>query len=207
MHKKTFLIIMVVIIIITAGILRLINSGEDAWVCDNGQWVEHGHPSAEKPQSACGEEKIDLTKEPVQEVKQNIGGNKDQYGCLSPAGYTWCEEKQKCLRAWEEGCEITVITPQANDMVTSPLTISGEAKGNWFFEAVIPIKLVDKDNNIILNSYAQTQESWMTEDFVSFEAILDFTTTATSGYLVIEKNNPSDLKNLDNLFRVPVIFK
>ena len=33
-----------------------------------------------------------------------IGGQKDEYGCLIAAGYTWCESKQKCLRVWEESC-------------------------------------------------------------------------------------------------------
>jgi hypothetical protein len=33
-----------------------------------------------------------------------IGGQKDEHGCLIGAGYSWCEEKQKCLRDWEEEC-------------------------------------------------------------------------------------------------------
>jgi hypothetical protein len=33
-----------------------------------------------------------------------IGGQTDEYGCLTAAGYSWCEEKQKCLRVWEENC-------------------------------------------------------------------------------------------------------
>jgi len=33
-----------------------------------------------------------------------IGGDKDEKGCLIAAGYSWCEEKQKCLRVWEEPC-------------------------------------------------------------------------------------------------------
>lgn len=34
-----------------------------------------------------------------------LGGDKDEYGCIGSAGYSWCEEKQKCLRTWEEKCE------------------------------------------------------------------------------------------------------
>jgi hypothetical protein len=40
--------------------------------------------------------------EPTQEL---IGGNKDAYGCMIAAGYSWCAEKNKCLRPWEETCE------------------------------------------------------------------------------------------------------
>ena len=36
--------------------------------------------------------------------QQLIGGDKDEHGCIGSAGYTWCQEKQKCLRTWEELC-------------------------------------------------------------------------------------------------------
>lgn len=38
--------------IFTIGSLRLI-SGEDDWICDNGQWVKHGQPSAPQPTETC----------------------------------------------------------------------------------------------------------------------------------------------------------
>lgn len=33
-----------------------------------------------------------------------VGNDKDEHGCIGSAGYTWCEDKQKCLRSWEEEC-------------------------------------------------------------------------------------------------------
>ncbi len=33
-----------------------------------------------------------------------VGGDRDAYGCIGSAGYSWCEAKQKCLRTWEEKC-------------------------------------------------------------------------------------------------------
>jgi hypothetical protein len=36
-----------------------------------------------------------------------VGGDKDSHGCIGSAGYTWCEAKQKCFRAWEEPCGTT----------------------------------------------------------------------------------------------------
>lgn len=35
-----------------------------------------------------------------------VGGDKDEHGCIGSAGYSWCEEKQKCLRGWEESCSL-----------------------------------------------------------------------------------------------------
>ncbi|KKP67682.1 MAG: hypothetical protein UR68_C0028G0005 [Candidatus Roizmanbacteria bacterium GW2011_GWA2_35_19] len=33
-----------------------------------------------------------------------VGDDSDEHGCKGSAGYSWCEAKQKCLRAWEEPC-------------------------------------------------------------------------------------------------------
>lgn len=55
-------------------------------------------------------------------TEKPIGGDKDEYGCLVAAGYTWCESKQKCIRTWEEGCpseeEFTCETD--NDCIPLP---------------------------------------------------------------------------------------
>jgi hypothetical protein len=65
---------------------------EDTWICEKGQWVRRGNPVASQPEKECVDEKI-------------IGGEKDEQGCLAAAGYSWCEDKQKCLREWEEPCD------------------------------------------------------------------------------------------------------
>ncbi|MGD0576559.1 MAG: hypothetical protein ABSA74_00580, partial [Candidatus Staskawiczbacteria bacterium] len=45
-----------------------------------------------------------------QQVQKNtppiVGGGKDSHGCSTDGGYSWCDAKQKCLRPWEESCEI-----------------------------------------------------------------------------------------------------
>jgi len=40
----------------------------------------------------------------IEDIGQIVGGDKDEHGCLGPAGYSWCEPKNKCLRIWEETC-------------------------------------------------------------------------------------------------------
>lgn len=51
---------------------------------------------------------------------QPIGGDKDEHGCLIAAGYSWCEDKQKCIRAWEEDCGKHICTAEesTNKMCT-----------------------------------------------------------------------------------------
>lgn len=34
-----------------------------------------------------------------------VGRDRDEHNCIGSAGYSWCEEKQKCIRPWEEDCE------------------------------------------------------------------------------------------------------
>jgi len=102
---------------------------------------------------------------------------------------------------------IRIDQPRPNGLVESPLEIKGEARGYWFFEADFPVKILDADGNLLGIAIAQAQSDWMTENFVSFEATLEFETPTTEkGTLVLEKDNPSGLpENADEL-RLPVRF-
>lgn len=44
-----------------------------------------------------------------------VGGSRDLHGCVSGAGFTWCDGKQKCLRQWEEPCEEIAAPGGAQD--------------------------------------------------------------------------------------------
>lgn len=102
---------------------------------------------------------------------------------------------------------IRVNSPKPGDTIASPVKITGEARGYWFFEASFPIKVKDAEGNELGIGIAQAQSEWMTEDFVAFEALVSFSKSPTgTGLLVLEKDNPSGLpENADEL-RIPVIF-
>lgn len=52
--SKSRFIIFIIILSIFAAIFTLrLFSGEDNWVCQNGQWVKHGNPSFEAPKTIC----------------------------------------------------------------------------------------------------------------------------------------------------------
>ena len=36
-----------------------------------------------------------------------VGGDRDSHGCIGSAGYSWNEQKQQCLRPWEENANST----------------------------------------------------------------------------------------------------
>ncbi len=110
-----------------------------------------------------------------------------------------------CAEPSQNEPEIVVASPQANQTITTPLVVEGEAKGTWFFEASFPIKLMDKDRNELAIGYVQARSDWMTEDFVPFKGELKFISRNESdGFLVLQNDNPSGLPEYAKEFRVPV---
>ena len=156
-----------IIVIAVATGLRLLTP-EDNWICENGQWVKHGNPSAVAPLTGCCE----------------TATTTDENGAADL---------------------IRVTAPLAGAAVKSPLNISGQARGFWYFEASFPVKLLDNSGQILAAGIATAQSDWMTEDFVSFRAELNFTAaTATDGVLVLQKDNPSGLPENDAAVMIPV---
>ncbi|MDO8468181.1 MAG: Gmad2 immunoglobulin-like domain-containing protein [Candidatus Peribacter sp.] len=103
--------------------------------------------------------------------------------------------------------DISVTEPAPNATVASPLTVKGEARGTWYFEASFPVRLLDSNGNEITAAPAQAQGDWMTEDFVPFSVTLTFSVApGTTGTLVLAKDNPSgDPAKAQNV-RIPVKF-
>jgi len=105
---------------------------------------------------------------------------------------------------------IILEQPQAEQTVSSPLTIEGEARGNWFFEATFPVVLTNWDGLIIAEGFATAQGEWMTEEFVPFTAELTFTANTTvsdRGSLILQKSNPSGLPENDDAYEIVVYFE
>lgn len=104
---------------------------------------------------------------------------------------------------------IRVTTPRPNDVIKSPLKITGEARGYWFFEASFPIVLLAQDGTVLLESYIMTENEWMTEDFVSFAATFQFEKPENikSGTLILKKDNPSGLPEHDDNLVIPIFFE
>ncbi|MBT4120503.1 MAG: hypothetical protein HOA57_03095 [Candidatus Magasanikbacteria bacterium] len=103
---------------------------------------------------------------------------------------------------------IRMDTPRPNQKVNSPLTITGEARGTWFFEGDFPVVLTDWDGLIIAESYATAEGDWMTEEFVKFSVELNFEKPELydRGTLILKKDNPSGLSENDDVLEVPIYF-
>lgn len=107
----------------------------------------------------------------------------------------------------ESDLNVIVDSPTPNAIVQSPLMVTGEARGTWYFEASFPVRLLDDQGNELAVAPAQAQGEWMTEEFVPFSVTLAFDTNAPGGTLVLEKDNPSGLPEHAASVRIPVRFR
>ncbi|MFZ2253173.1 MAG: Gmad2 immunoglobulin-like domain-containing protein [Minisyncoccia bacterium] len=105
---------------------------------------------------------------------------------------------------------IIIDTPQPYQKITSPVTITGKARGNWFFEASFPITIVNWDGLIIGQGIATAEGDWMTTEFVPFAATISYSFATTTPYdrgaLILKKDNPSGLPEYDDAREIPIIF-
>ena len=103
---------------------------------------------------------------------------------------------------------IRLASPRPNDVVKSPLLLEGEARGTWYFEASFPVSLYDGNGKLLARAPAEAQSEWMTENFVPFKLGLKFDMPGTeTGFLVLEKDNPSGEPQFDDELKIPVKFR
>ncbi len=132
--------------------------------------------------------------------------------CKVPGGEKFTEDIGQI--AEKEGL-IRVYSPKIDQVVESPLQISGEAVGSWYFEATFPVILTDWDGRIIAEGYATSQGDWMTEDFVPFTGELNFEKPyeegaqefMKKGFIIFQKANPSGLSENDDALEFMVYFE
>jgi len=127
--------------------------------------------------------------------------------CRDEAGNTFVEDIGNEV---DKSDLIFLNNPRPNQEIESPLVVSGEARGYWFFEADFPVVLTDWDGLIIAEGIAQAKSEWMTEDFVPFEVELNFeadVSVSDKGILILKKDNPSGMSENDDALEIPVVFK
>ncbi len=109
---------------------------------------------------------------------------------------------------------IVVESLMPGSVVTNGMTVTGKARGNWFFEASFPVSIVNWDGRIIAQSIATANGEWMTTEFVPFAATLNFESPYKEGdpdfmkrgAIIIQKDNPSGLPENDDAIEIPITF-
>lgn len=102
---------------------------------------------------------------------------------------------------------IVIDSPLVGETVRSPLTVTGKARGNWYFEASFPVQVVDTNGTVLGQAPAQAQGEWMTSEYVPFKATIDFkapTTPTSTIRVVFKKDNPSGLPQNDDFVAVEI---
>lgn len=101
-----------------------------------------------------------------------------------------------------------VTTPSSNEIVVSPLVITGSVPQGWMFEGVFPIKIVDENKKIIKEGQGKEkiEGSWTTTKDIEFTSTIIFSTNSKKGFLILENDNPSGLAENKKSFEIPILF-
>lgn len=138
-----FLIVFIVLIIAIIGI-RLF-SGEDNWICQDGQWVKHGNPSAPMPTEPCGQESsqgiIVISPKPNELVHNPINLNGQARG-------RWFFEASFPIKLIDsQGTLLTFGYVQAQDDWMTENYVPFESELNYLVDATTSAILVfERDN-------------------------------------------------------------
>lgn len=126
--------------------------------------------------------------------------------CKTPDGRTYAEEiPEKIIYVNASADLIKVDLPFPGAVTGKDFTVTGSARGTWFFEASFPIEVHDKNGALLTTGIAQAQSEWMTTNFVPFKAEIK----APESYigpatLVLKKDNPSGEAKFDAQISFPI---
>lgn len=106
--------------------------------------------------------------------------------------------------------DVFVNTPAPNSVLPAgaSVSVSGGARGWWYFEGSFPVTLLDGAGRTLAQTIATAEGEWMTENVVPYRA--EF--ILPSGYrgeasLRLERDNPSGLPEHDASLVVPLIIE
>jgi hypothetical protein len=95
-----------------------------------------------------------------------------------------------------------------NDDGEMKLTVVGNARGTWYFEASFPVELM-VGTTTIAKGIATAQGDWMTEEFVPFEFEIEYATeySGEDAVLILKKDNPSGMLENDAQLEQEVVLE
>ncbi len=103
---------------------------------------------------------------------------------------------------------IYVDTPAIESTVSNPITISGKARGGWYFEASFPVLVTNWEGLVIGEGYATAQGDWMTNDFVPFKTEISYDASKLGSYeygnLILQKSNASGDPERDDALTIKI---
>ncbi len=103
---------------------------------------------------------------------------------------------------------IQVTSPLPGSSLGTTFTVSGKARGNWYFEASFPIEVIGSDGTRLLQIPVQAEGEWMTTEFVPFStSVMLPSTYRGAATLLLHRDNPSGLPENDASVAIPITIR
>lgn len=188
MSNKATTLSIVIIVILTTIVFGggYFYNQRNYWICENGNWIKKGHPLGGSLKGTC-QKTSSLSQEKIEEEENSVSNVNASVAITTD--------------------DIKVTKPLSNETISNTFILEGEARGQWFFEAVFPVKIVDEKGNELGHGQAEALGDWMKDDFVPFRAAINFAPgNLSQGSLVLLSNDPSGLGKLQEI-KMPVKFK
>lgn len=180
--------------------------------CDTGEafWIDGASPAYQEIVDTYNSFEVQTPYTPIFGIitAEVVGAPQTGFG----ADYSFAVSASSVVSILPSGnCKSDIIRvedPQPGDVIESPLSLSGVARGTWFFEGSAPVVLTDWDGKIIAEGYVSTLDDWMTEKLVPFEGVLEFEKPeyGERGTLIFQKDNPSGLPEYDDALEFNISF-
>ena len=103
---------------------------------------------------------------------------------------------------------VVVTSPPPGTTLGSTFTITGKARGTWYFEASFPLEVVSVTGTMLVQMPVQAQGEWMTTNFVPFSAQVTLPATYKgAAKIILHNDNPSGLPENEKSLTIPVVIQ
>ena len=100
--------------------------------------------------------------------------------------------------------DIVLNSPTPGITVGHSFSVTGQARGTWYFEASFPIEVTKPDGSVLVQTHGSAQGDWMTPDFVPFSASVDVGSYRGLATLTLKRDNPSGMPSYDASISLPI---
>ena len=115
------------------------------------------------------------------------------------------EEEEGTVLISDKGIPITLENLDSGESVKTGTEIRGSVAGNWYWEGVFPVLVIDREGNQLATLMAQAQTDTYTSDIISFAFPLDVEVEEDSVVILkFEKSNPSSLEENDDYAQMSI---
>lgn len=120
----------------------------------------------------------------------------EQVPSETKAGFTYANASED---------DIVIDAPKPEGNVGKTLTVSGKARGYWYFEASFPVTIIQPSGATLLETYMQAEGDWMTTEFVPFSRSITIPGSYTGpAIMILKKDNPSGIPENDASVSFPI---